>query len=161
MPLVRFIDYCAKSSNEQLQTGIPKWFYMDNLRDYMVFLLSQGILDNLFKNAYLSVVDKSKGNRMLITPWDLDCSLGGSWNGSYYTNPIWEGFILSAELPRRLWEGNVAGFKGLVYDRWQALRQTVLSRRRSADGSMPTPACLRSREHGNASMQSGMAIQCL
>lgn len=93
----------------------------------MVFLLSQGILDNLFKNAYLSVVDKSKGNRMLITPWDLDCSLGGSWNGSYYTNPIWEGFILSAELPRRLWEGNVAGFKGLVYDRWQALRQTVLS----------------------------------
>ena len=34
-------------------------------------------------------------------------------------------------------------------------------RRRSADGSMPTPACLRSREHGNASMQSGMAIQCL
>lgn len=127
LPLVRFIDYCAKSSNEQLQTDIPKWFYMDNLRDYMVFLLSQGILDNLFKNAYLSVVDKSKGNRMLITPWDLDCSLGGSWDGSYYTNPIWEGFILSAELPRRLWEGNVAGFKGLVYDRWQALRQTVLS----------------------------------
>ena len=34
-------------------------------------------------------------------------------------------------------------------------------RRRSADGSMPTPACLRSREHGNASVQSGMAIRCL
>lgn len=42
-PLMRFIDYCAKTTDQQLVNGIAQQFYMDNLRDYVVFLLSQGI----------------------------------------------------------------------------------------------------------------------
>lgn len=100
---------------------------MGNLCDYMVFLLSQGIWDNLFKNAYLSVVNISKGERILITPWDLDCSLGGGWNGDYADIMTDLRLVRSAELTRRLWEGNLAAFKSLVSDRWKALRESILS----------------------------------
>ena len=126
-PLVRFIDYCSKTTDQQLVDGVSQRFYMGNLCDYMVFLLSQGIWDNLFKNAYLSVVNISKGERILITPWDLDCSLGGGWNGDYADIMTDLRLVRSAELTRRLWEGNLAAFKSLVSDRWKALRESILS----------------------------------
>ena len=126
-PLVRFIDYCSKTTDQQLVDGVSQRFHMDNLCDYMVFLLSQGVWDNLFKNAYLSVVNISKSERILITPWDLDCSLGGGWNGDYADIMTDQRLVRSAELTRRLWEGNLAAFKSLVSDRWKALRESILS----------------------------------
>ncbi len=126
-PLMRFVDYCAKTTDQQFLSGIAQRFYMDNLRDYVVFLLSQGIWDNLFKNAYLSVVNIQKNERMLITPWDLDYSLGGRWNGDYVDIMDYDRLLYSTALVSRLWKGNLAAFKSLVSDRWKELRENILS----------------------------------
>ncbi|HBN47217.1 MAG TPA: hypothetical protein DD401_06410 [Prevotella sp.] len=126
-PLMRFIDYCSKTTDQQLVSGVSQRFYMENLRDYVVFLLSQGIWDNLFKNAYLSVPNIQKGERMLITPWDLDYSLGGRWNGDYTDIMDYDRLLYSTSLVSRLWRGNLAAFKSLVSDRWKELRGNILS----------------------------------
>ena len=63
-------------------------FYMDNLAEYQVFIAALSIGDNWGnKNAYISARNiQADGNkrRFVYTPWDLDTSLGGKYNGSNY-----------------------------------------------------------------------------
>ena len=81
-PLMQLIDFCTGN----YETFCEHWkehFYEDNLIDYMILLFSLNILDMPFKNAYLSCVDITKDERFIITPWDMDASLGQDWNGYY------------------------------------------------------------------------------
>lgn len=63
-------------------------FYVDNLIDYSLFVMAMSISDNWGnKNKYFSMVNwDGSGDdlRFIVTPWDLDTSLGGRWNGSAY-----------------------------------------------------------------------------
>lgn len=62
--------------------------YLQNLADYTILIIALSIQDNWgAKNRYLSVVNtQGTGNetRFVTTPWDLDTSLGGHYNGNYY-----------------------------------------------------------------------------
>lgn len=75
---------------------IRKHFYMDNLAKYQILIMAMSISDNWGnKNRYFSILNMQKDiddpdpaegarRKIVITPWDLDTSLGGSYNGSYY-----------------------------------------------------------------------------
>ena len=75
---------------------VKKYFYLENLADYQILIMALSIGDNWGnKNHYLSVRNINKDindpdpkeaerRRFVLIPWDLDTSLGGSFNGSYY-----------------------------------------------------------------------------
>ena len=126
-PLKEFIDYCAYSSDDDFPAQLDKHLYLRNVADYQVFWLSQGLTDNNMKNTFLSIVNIKKGQRMIITPWDLDSSLGGLSNGFYNNYPAALNHILSVGLYRRLWDRNVNAYRSMVADRWRELHKTTLS----------------------------------
>ena len=81
-PLVNY--YKSKKS----YAYVSKNFFEDNLVDYALFIAAFSISDNWGnKNSYFSVRNMRKDDDkawFVITPWDLDTSLGGSYNGSKY-----------------------------------------------------------------------------
>ena len=77
------IDFCNTDIN-YFKENYRKHFYYDNLIDYALFIMGNNIIDNLMKNTHLSCSDINVNKTFLITPWDLDCSLGGLYEGSHY-----------------------------------------------------------------------------
>lgn len=67
---------------------IKQHFYLQNIADYTIHLMALCIEDNWGnKNKFFSIVNiQGSGDetRFVITPWDLDTSLGGRYDGAYY-----------------------------------------------------------------------------
>lgn len=67
---------------------VKSHYYLENLADNHLFTMVLAIADNWGnKNKYVSVVDMSAtgdATRLVYTPWDLDTSLGGRYDGGYY-----------------------------------------------------------------------------
>ncbi len=127
-PLKNFIDYCAYTSDDDFTSGLDENLYMQNVIDYNVFYLALGLRDNTMKNSFLSIVNINKGKRMLITPWDLDTSLGGEWEGSYHDYVADNDMIMKVMLFSRLWYGNINKYQTSVADQWRTLSKTILSK---------------------------------
>ena len=86
-PLMDLIDFCSsKTTNDVFQNKWQTWFYMNNLVEYYIMTLALNVGDNLYKNTYLSIVNISKNHLYMITPWDMDASLGGNWDGKHNEN---------------------------------------------------------------------------
>lgn len=67
---------------------IKSRFFLPQLAEYKIFIIGLSIADNWgLKNSYLSIrnmyADGDK-KRFIYTPWDLDTSLGGYYDGKYY-----------------------------------------------------------------------------
>ena len=83
-PLMDLINYCSEPmTDEEFMKTYQDWFYPDNLADYALFTMALNVGDNAYKNTFLSVKNIEKGHCFLLTPWDMDMSLGGNWNGGY------------------------------------------------------------------------------
>jgi len=75
---------------------VKKYFFLENLADYQIHVMALAISDNWGnKNHYLSVRNITKNiddpdpteanrRRFVMTPWDLDTSFGGHYDGEYY-----------------------------------------------------------------------------
>ena len=75
---------------------VKKYFFLENLADYQILIMALSIGDNWGnKNHFLSIrninkdidnpdLTESNRRRFVITPWDLDTSLGGKHDGNYY-----------------------------------------------------------------------------
>lgn len=75
---------------------VKKYFFLENLADYQIHVMALCIEDNWGnKNHFLSIRNMNKNiddpdptesdrRRFVITPWDLDTSLGGNYYGAYY-----------------------------------------------------------------------------
>lgn len=75
-------------------TYVKKYFFMENLAEYQIFITALGIKDNWGnKNRFLSIrninkdinapeADDADRRRFTITPWDLDAAFGG-YEGKY------------------------------------------------------------------------------
>lgn len=91
--------------------------------DYQIFIIASGLTDNTMKNSFLSTVDCNIDNKMMITPWDLDSSLGGLYDGRYnYDSFISLDVIhLNVKPYIRLWTQDINGYKDALADRWRKL----------------------------------------
>lgn len=126
-PLKELIDFCASITDAQFEDGFNRHFYMGNIVDYAVFYLAQGLRDNQLKNVYLSFRNVMQTSCALITPWDLDTSLGGDWEGSH-NELVADSWMLENVNPfRRLWTGNMFDFRARVAQRWRELSAGPLS----------------------------------
>lgn len=87
---------------------VKKYFWLENMADYQLHVMGLCIGDNWGnKNHYFSVRNitsnindpdtaKSNTRRFVVTPWDLDTSLGGAYDGSNYNGNYSEWSVASA-----------------------------------------------------------------
>ena len=81
-PLMDFITF-INSDDDVFAAGYLDWYYRDNLVDYWLLLETFNILDMPYKNSFVSTVDVTSGDHhYLITPWDMDASMGQNYNGA-------------------------------------------------------------------------------
>ena len=127
-PLAQLIDFCAyrKTTNEEFVRRLDEWFYEDNIIDYFIFCNALLLHDNI-KNRFLSTPDITAGHRYLVTPWDMDISLGfspiDSLDGTT-ANLHW----LQVMAPyARISDNEHYDFYRRVSSRWEELRRGPLS----------------------------------
>ena len=127
-PLANLIDFCSNKTTEK--EFLKKWetyFYQENLMDYYIMTSALNVWDNAYKNTFLSTVNITQNHRYLITPWDMDASLGGYWDGSHkdsYSN-IYK-YYNRAPL-NRLVSYNLDGFLDKAILLWESVSGTVFS----------------------------------
>lgn len=122
---------------------VKKYFYIDNLVDHQLLVMALSIADNWGnKNHYFSVrniqkdindADPDEANRrkFVVSPWDLDTSLGGSYNGScfdgdYLDWPVGATVANGGFFPYSLCQGR-GEYMERLKTRWQELRNGALS----------------------------------
>jgi hypothetical protein len=128
--------------NGKSKDYVRKYFYLRNMADYQILIMALSISDNWGnKNHFLSVrnitkdiddsdPDEAARRRFVITPWDLDTSLGGSYDGSYYdgTYSDWAPQDISKNSPYPV--SPVSGdeeYQALLKQRWIEGRQGAFS----------------------------------
>lgn len=127
-PLMDLIDFCSETTeDETFQHEWQEHFYLGNLIDYVVLTCALNVGDNAYKNTYLSTKDITKSRRFLLTPWDMDSSLGGLWNGGYSENFTLPYSYNSIAPYNRLYAQDMNGFRDEVKSRWSELASTILS----------------------------------
>ena len=127
-PLMDLIDFCSnKTSDDDFLQSYEEWFFPDNLADYVAFTLALQVGDNVYKNTFLSTVDITKGHRYMLSPWDMDMSLGGNWDGKYNERVATIGQYNSKAPFNRLIGRNVDGFVSRLTDTWTAHYATLFT----------------------------------
>lgn len=124
-PLAELIDFCSTTTDAELLNSLDEWFYRDNLIDYHLFFSTFSLYDNVLKNTFLSTRNLTKDHRWLITPWDLDASMGGMYDGSHVPDNFVDYRILVYPFARLL-EADTE-YLDDMRSRWQLLSKTTLS----------------------------------
>lgn len=124
-PLASLIDFCSTTGDTDFVDGLDEWFYRDNLIDYHLFVTTFSINDNMIKNTFLSTRNLSKGHRWLITPWDLDTSMGENYEGTH-TPEFFKDYHVWAYPFARLLETDTLYMEDMRA-RWQQLSQTTFA----------------------------------
>ena len=125
-PLMNLIDFC-NTRNAFFKLHYRQHFYYDTLVDYALFIMGLNIIDNNVKNTHFSCPDINVNETFLITPWDLDCSLGGLYEGSHYEEYTKITELTSNYLYYQLYVYNVDNFRGSMKERWQELLSGIMS----------------------------------
>lgn len=126
-PLMDLIDFNGKSTDESFVEHYNEWYYRDNLIDYWIMINVFNIQDMPYKNTFLSTPDINFSHRYMLTPWDMDASLGLYYDGNY-ANYFSNANRLSKFGPfNRLIPGNVDSIKQATAARWRQLLETTLA----------------------------------
>ena len=125
-PLMNLIDFC-NTRNAFFKLHYRQHFYYDNLVDYALFIMAHNIIDNNVKNTHFSCPDINVNETFLITPWDLDCSLGGLYEGSHFEEYIKIATLTGNYLFYQLYVYNVDNFRESMKERWQELLSGIMS----------------------------------
>ena len=127
-PLKALIGFCSgNTSDEDFQVGYQSYFYPSNLIDYMIMTMAMNVIDNLYKNTFLSVPDIAMGHCYMLTPWDMDGSLGRLEKGEL-NNMLCNVTRYNDRAPYdRLYGKNMDGFVDEVKKKWLALQATTFS----------------------------------
>lgn len=125
-PLADFIDFYQEPV-DVFAKNYQEHVNRENMIDYAVFVLSMYYGDCMMKNTFLSTVNINDGRQFVITPWDMDMSLGGTHDGFYNENVTPITHISSPRLFHALWNEDIDGFRKALADRWEELSKTELS----------------------------------
>lgn len=125
-PLMNLIDFC-NTRNAFFKLHYRHHFYYDNLVDYALFIMGLNIIDNNVKNTHFSCPDINVNETFLITPWDLDCSLGGLYEGSHFDEYVKITNLTGNYLFYQMYMYNVDNFRESMKERWQELSLGIMS----------------------------------
>lgn len=131
-PIAEAIDCVGRAASDQtMRDSLAQKFYIGNLIDYHIFTQALQMQDNLQKNMYVSVRNATKNHRLLLTPWDLDATLGRSaGGGENIDNTDWYAFGQQLGginyLFWRLGKSSYTAYKEQFYNRWTELKAGAL-----------------------------------
>jgi hypothetical protein len=126
------INFVATSSNDEFRKHIAEYFDIPVLVDYYVFIHVLNACDNIGKNMYWAVYDKTKDKKLTPAVWDLDLTAGSLMLNNYLPgtagahSPEYE-MAPHTNLTSRLVQLNVNGFNEACIERYNELRKTILS----------------------------------
>ena len=127
-PLMDLICFCSDSTSDDIFIKeYQNFFYVENLVDYAVFTMAMNVGDNGYKNTFLSVVDITKGHRYMLSPWDMDMSLGGNYDGNYNGNVSHTDRYDQIAPFNRLNVQNIDGFNDSEVSKWTKYHNTLFS----------------------------------
>lgn len=129
--------------NRTTYADVRKYFDIDNLVDFQLHVLALSIVDNWGnKNHFFSIRNMQKDiddpdpteaarRKCLVTPWDLDCSLGGNYQGTNHSGTYtdWAVEALPANggfYPFYVCQGQQE-YQDKLKARWAEVRSTVFS----------------------------------
>ncbi len=116
--------------------SVKQSYNIDNLVDYELFVMTLCLTDNWgLKNQYLSIRNATKVGEedavALITPWDLDTSLGGHFTGEYYNGKLETEFTPYDVIKNALYPFSVCNedidFKTKLVNLWKTVRNNQFS----------------------------------
>lgn len=122
-------------NTQDFRDKMDRMFYLNNVADIHLFIIALGLGDNGNKNLFYSVQNVTKfddRSKFVISPWDMDASLGGDFEGTYfdgtYENPVIASMKISKEGNpfKALWE-NSQDYRTLMASRWADAREKSLS----------------------------------
>lgn len=125
-PLMNFIDLFRLPSG-MFADRYVEYLNKENLTDYALLVLGMNYGDCIMKNTFLSTVDISDSHQFIITPWDMDMSLGGNYNGDYNNVVVDVGRIKNSMLFKALYNENIDGYRDGLSSEWDKLSRTVFS----------------------------------
>ena len=127
-PLMDLIDFCSDATpHATFQSAYQDYFYTDNLCDYALLTTVLNVGDIGYKNTYLSVVDINQSHKYLLTPWDMDMSLGGNWNGEHDPSLARIDRYDATAPYNRLSRQNIDDFRALEISKWKEYYTTLFS----------------------------------
>jgi hypothetical protein len=119
-------NFIGNSTDNDFINGIKDKVDINNIADYFIFLnIIQGT-DNDAKNLYFSFYDYRTAGKFFYSPWDMDGTMGRSWDGSLVSNKIigtGTNYLLY-----RLLKLDPSNYKDIVKARWNALKANQLSK---------------------------------
>ncbi len=118
--LHKAITFVTTSSDTEFAAQLPKYFNVDNLVDYFLFINLIRATDNLGKNFYLAKYKQD--TPYFIVPWDMDGVMGTIQAGKRISTT---NDILSNNLFDRM--QNDPGFKRKMNQRWADLRANAFA----------------------------------
>lgn len=114
-----------KGSKSEFSDEIVQYVNLNNMADYYLFNNAMNLSDNMRKNLTFVQYDRndSRFSAFILVPWDMDASLGRAYSSG--KTDVTD--TSSNKLFNRLINEDVFGFKTLVYERWQELKEGALS----------------------------------
>ena len=121
--LYEFVNFVVNEDSLGFYSEYPNKFDIENAVDYFIFLNLVRATDNYGKNIYLAKY--TKDDVYFYVPWDLDGTFGTIWNGTRenITNDI----LLNGFYKRLIWDNRSGGFTELLTNRWNKLREGLLT----------------------------------
>ena len=119
------IQFVAYSTDDEFRENVASYFDIPVVIDYYIYLLALSAFDNMGKNMYWAVYDKSEDKKLTLAVWDLDGTVGAKWMPEW-ASPEYE-MDISLNLFCRLLALNVDNFNDKTLTRYKELREGVLS----------------------------------
>ena len=129
-------------ANGKTAAYVKQYFFLENLADYQIHVMALSIGDNWGnKNHFCSIrnitkdindPDTAQANkrRFVMTPWDLDTSLGGAYDGSKYNGSYTEWSVMDVAKNPLYPISAVANdkeYKAVLKQRWKQARVGAFS----------------------------------
>lgn len=115
---------------------IKSKFFIDNLVDYQIMTMALCISDNWGnKNHFFSIRNIQKqdedNSRILISPWDMDTSLGGDYKGRYYGGNLFSEWPVESAIKNSIQPFSTCNiqpeYMQMLHDKWAVARTGALS----------------------------------
>lgn len=126
------INFVATSSDAEFREHVAEYFDFPVLIDYYIFLNVLNACDNVGKNMFWAVYDKTKDKKLTPAVWDLDLTTGSKMLNYYLPgtsglySPEYE-MSVNIKLFSRLRKLNIDDFRNKYMLRYKELRKTILS----------------------------------